>query len=359
MVKSLIITVGFVIFLSLAFVLLGNKNIDFIRTDNKNLGDKISASKETPFLPVTTSVSEPSAQNKDSSQEVSRMPVKKEILVLPPQKTEIDFPEKPVATSTVLATTTEVFSPVVASLPPLDEEALFKAVVKIQCPADDGLSKYVGSGFVLKGGIVATAAHVVQNSAGNICDVIFPSDRRPTYYFKGAIVNLKEVARRHDEEGIDFAILKLPEIDSYIDAKAIFAEYPYIPYPVCENPKMFGDKLFHFGYPSNYADQNYLSGLRGESVVYEDIKGIKDALSEDQTFSYRTPIFSSTYDETKMHPYMVSRVASFYGDSGGLAFNKDKQCILGPHRGGTIGKSSGENYSIFMLMGWDKAGNFY
>lgn len=40
---------------------------------------------------------------------------------------------------------------------------------------------------------------------------------------------------------------------------------------------------------------------------------------------------------------------------GGLAFNKTKQCILGPHRGGTIGKASGENYTIFMNMGWNDA----
>ena len=118
------------------------------------------------------------------------------------------------------------------------------------------------------------------------------------------------------------------------------------------NPKMLSDKLLHFGYPSNYADQNYLSRLEGEAVVYADITGIKEQLSEDQTYVFKTPIFSFTGDEFNKHPYMVSRVASFYGDSGGLAFNADKQCVIGPHRGGTIGKSAGENYSVFMNLGW-------
>lgn len=280
--------------------------------------------------------------------------VKKEISISSPAENNISSPNKISTASTSLATTTRALTNIVTTLPPLDEANLLKAVVKIQCPASDGLGKYIGSGFVFKGGIVATAAHVIKDSASSECEIIFPHERRPIHYLRGKIENLKEVIRRHDEEGIDLAVLKLPDLSAYPEAKEIFNEYPFIPYPVCENPAMLGDELLHFGYPSNYADQNYLSEQKGKAVVYADIGGIKEALSEDQTFTYKTPIFSSSYDESRMHPYMVSRVASFYGDSGGLAFNETKQCVLGPHRGGTIGKSNGENYSVFMLMGWDK-----
>ena len=275
-------------------------------------------SEEATTTPLIEEITKPKPKADTSFKQISPQVTKKEILIPSFVKTEIDLSKMPVRVIPA-ATTTEVLLSE-SKLPPLDEEALLKTVVKIQCLASDGLSKYVGSGFVLKNGIVATAAHVIKDSASNICDIIFPHDRRPIYYLKGAIDNLKEVIRRHDEEGIDFAVLKLPDINSYPEAKAIFSDYPYIPYPVCENPKMLGDKLLHFGYPSNYVDQNYLSELRGESIVYMDIKGIKDALSEDQTFAYRTPIFSSTNNETKLHPYMISRVASFLGDYGGLGF---------------------------------------
>lgn len=239
------------------------------------------------------------------------------------------------------------------TLPPLDEEEILKAIVKIQCSTEDGLGKYIGSGFAIKDDRVITAAHVVKDSGSKICEVIFPSERRPVHYFRGTIVDFYEVKQRHDIEGIDVAILKLPPLESYPEGKAIFQKYPAVPYSICENPRMLEDRLLHFGYPSNYLDQSYLSRLEGKALVYADIKGIREQLSEDTTFVFKTPVFGYTYDDSKEHPYMVSQVASFYGDSGGLAFNADKQCIIGPHRGGTIGKASGENYSIFMNIGWE------
>lgn len=236
-------------------------------------------------------------------------------------------------------------------LKPLDETSILKAVVKIECPADGG--KYIGSGFAVKGNIIVTAAHVIKDSISEGCTVIFPYERKPIHYLKGVIANLEEIKKRHDEQGVDFALLKLPTLDSYPEAKAIYGEsYPYIPYPACSNPKMLGDKLLHFGYPSNYADQNYLSRLEGEAVASADIKGIKEQLSQDQSYSFKSPVLGFTYDEEALHSYMVSRVASFYGDSGGLAFNATQQCILGPHRGGTIGREAGENFSVFINMGW-------
>ncbi len=266
-----------------------------------------------------------------------------------PATTEVQVPKLPPA-------------PTVAS-EPLDKKILLDAVVKIQCPMADGLGKYIGSGFAIGGRTIITAAHVIKDSASDTCEVIFPRERKPIHYLKGTIVNLKETIRRHDEEGIDIGILILPELSSYPEARAIFsnpsgtggASYPSISYPICNSPRVLGDKLLHFGYPSNYVDQTYLSELPGEAVVHAEIKSIENRLSLDGTYSYKSPIFDFTYDESKMHPYMVSRVASFYGDSGGLAFNADKQCIIGPHRGGTIGKAAGENYSVFMNLGWEKA----
>ena len=234
----------------------------------------------------------------------------------------------------------------------LDEAALLRAVVKIECPTTDGLGKYVGSGFVMPGNVVVTAAHVIKDSGSATCSVIFSHDRVPVHYLKGTIDDLKEVQRRHDEQGIDLAVIHLPALESYPEAQAIFTEYPAIPYPVCTDANLLGDTLLHFGYPANFKDQSYLSELQGEAVLFADIKGIKNQLSADQTYTFKSPIFSFTGDETALHPYMVSRVGTYYGDSGGLAFDATKQCILGPHRGASIGSSSGENYSVFMVLGW-------
>lgn len=240
--------------------------------------------------------------------------------------------------------------------PPLDEQALLLAVVKIQCPTSDNLGEYIGSGFVLKGDIVITAAHVVMDSGSENCKVIFPSkERRPVHYLRGVIQDLADLKKRHDEEGIDVAVLKLPPLDSYSEAQAIFNKYPAIPYLVCESPMMRGDKLLHFGYPSNFVNQDYLSKLDGEVITYADIDGVKEQLSQDATYTFKSPIFKYTNDESRLYPYMISRVPSFYGDSGGLAFNAAKQCVLGPHRGGTIGRGAGENYSVFMFLGWEGA----
>lgn len=242
------------------------------------------------------------------------------------------------------------------ALPPLDLKAILAAVVKIECPSEDLRGKYVGSGFVLPKGIVVTAAHVIKDSGSDDCQVIFPNkDRAPSHYLRGITEDLVQVKRRHDEEGIDVAVIFLPALSEYPEGAAVFPNgYPFIPYPICDEPRMLKDKLLHFGYPSNYLNQSYLSQLDGEAIIYADIQGITEQLSEDQTFTFKTPIFGHTKDQSGLHPYMVSRVPSFYGDSGGLAFNATKQCILGPHRGGTIGGGAGENFSVFPILGWER-----
>lgn len=242
--------------------------------------------------------------------------------------------------------------------PPLDEQAILRAVVKIECPSKDGKGRYIGSGFAVSNGIIVTAAHLIQNSGSEECRVIFPHKRVPSHYLTGRTEDRAAVRIRHDEEGIDVATLTLPPLTEYPEAQAIFPDaYPSIPYPVCEDPDMIGNALMHFGYPSNFLNQSYLSKSDGEAIAYADIQGIETRFTRDQTAAYQSPIFSysAAAEKHRLHPYMISRVPTFYGDSGGLAFNATKQCILGPHRGGTIGGGAGENISIFPLLGWPPA----
>ncbi len=280
------------------------------------------------------------------------------VFLLPPSLTQ---PEKQIfaKASSFLpqATSSEgaaIRPPSPSPLPPLDEQSILHAVVKIECPAADGNGKYIGSGFALKGAVVVTAAHVVKDSGSQTCTVIFPNERRPIYYLHGALEDLRTIQRRHDEKGIDVAVLKLPKFSEYPDAVKIFQnDYPFIPYPICTNPALLDDETLHFGYPSNYADQNYLSELPGKVVVFGDITGIEDRRSLEGNDTYKSPILSYMDDTSLMHPYLLSRVPSFYGDSGGLTFDKTKQCIIGLHRGGTIGRGAGENYSLIMVLGWE------
>ncbi len=237
----------------------------------------------------------------------------------------------------------------------IDEEVILHAVVKIECLRSGGLGKYVGSGFALERGVIVTAGHLVMFSAEPTCSVIFPERQRPIYYLKAAIRNRDDIRKRHDGDGVDFAFLDLPAPENYPDALAIFAEYPAVPYPICRTAGAIGDRLFHFGYPSNFAGNSHLEKTEGELAAFADIEGVGEQLSLDQTHAYRTPQLAFTDDETRPHPYTVSRVASFYGDSGGLALNADRECIIGPHRAATIGGSAGENYALFFTLGWNTA----
>lgn len=283
--------------------------------------------------------------------------------VLPLPTTFISVPsgEKIPTTSPLVpfpATSTLVSLPKPPPLPSLNLEAIFSAVVKIECPSEDRRGKYVGSGFVLPAGTIVSAAHLLMVSGSETCTVIFPNkNRAPSHWLSGTISEDRAAIRaRHDEEGIDVATLVFPPLGEYPEAAAVFPDaYPSIPYPVCAEPDMIGDALMHFGYPSNFLNQSYLSKADGIAIAYADIKGIETLFNQDQTDTYRSPIFSYSIDKQNLHPYMVSRAPSFYGDSGGLAFNATKQCILGPHRGGTIGGGAGENVSIFPLLGWQGA----
>ncbi|KKW18167.1 MAG: hypothetical protein UY60_C0019G0009 [Parcubacteria group bacterium GW2011_GWB1_50_9] len=259
------------------------------------------------------------------------------------------------------ATTTEKAAPPAATqekprTPEIDENAILRAVVKIQCPATDGIGKSIGSGFVLKDGLVVTVAHLLMDSGSKTCDVIFPKDRFPIHYLKGEITeDFSVIRKRFEDDGIDLGFLRLPVIAEYDDARTIFGNfYPALPYPVCDNPSVIGDVVYHYGYPSNFQGLNYLSRMDGIIVSYADIRGTSTQVSADGGATYRAPDFSFTDDEKEFHPYAVSQVGIFYGSSGGLAFDASKACILGVNHG--FGKGSTLTYSIFLNLGWKAAG---
>ncbi|MFY9462857.1 MAG: hypothetical protein WAP52_01585 [Candidatus Sungiibacteriota bacterium] len=243
-------------------------------------------------------------------------------------------------------------------LPPLDEKAIFGAVVKIECPSEDRKGKYVASGFAMPQGVIVTAAHFIKDSGSDTCQVIFPRDRAPSIFLVGKTEDRAVVRKRHDEQGIDVAFIFMPLLASYPEARGVFPDaYPFIPYPVCADPVLLSDRILHYGYPSSFQNNSYLDRNAGTAVAYADINGITEELSEDQTYLFKTPIFGYTSDQSQLHPYLITRSASFYGDSGGLGFNATRQCIIGPDRGGTIGGAAGENFSVFMVLGWDGVRN--
>lgn len=243
-----------------------------------------------------------------------------------------------------------------SKLPEIDENAIFRAVVKIQCFAADGIGRSIGSGFVLKDGLVVTVAHLLMDSGAKSCDVIFPKDRFPIHYLKGEITeDFSVIRKRFEEDGIDIGFLRIPVIAEYADARMIFGDsYPSIPYPVCTDSSIIGDTVYHYGYPSNFKDLNYLSRMEGVIISYADIQGASTQTPADGGASYRVPDFSFTDDESGFHPYAVSQVGIFYGSSGGLAFNASRACILGVNHG--FGKGSTATYSIFLSIGWKGAG---
>lgn len=258
------------------------------------------------------------------------------------------------ASSTVASSSVSMAEAALPPLPPLREDELFRAVVKIECPSEDQKGVYVGSGFVMPRGVVVTAAHLLTDMGGDTCKVIFPHNRGPAHYLFGTPEDREAIKKRHDGQGIDLAFLFLPALASYPEGKAVFPDgYPIVSYPVCARPNLIGDRLLHFGYPGNFHNNSYLARSEGEALAYGDITGVSSQLSEDQSSISQVPVLSYTTDQSALHPYLVSRAPSFYGDSGGLAFDATKQCILGVGHGGTMGGAAGENYSVLMMLGWE------
>ena len=318
---------------------------------------------------TTSAVSEnPSGVDASENKKIHSLPpiVKKNpaSIVIPPKMiAQVVAPPTPIlsgsaATSSIASSIAPAVpaapaAPHAPPFPPLNEKGIFSAVVKIECPSEDRKGKYVASGFAMARGVIVTAAHFIKDSGTDTCTVIFPHDRAPSHYLFGRTEDREVVRKRHDEQGIDVAFMFMPLLAAYPEARAVFPDaYPSIPYPVCRSAALLGDAILHFGYPSSFQDNSYLDMSEGRAAAYADISGIKDELSEDQSYLFKTPIFKYTDDQSQLHPYLIARSASFYGDSGGLAFDATRQCIVGPDRGGTIGGGAGENFSVFMVLGW-------
>ena len=233
-------------------------------------------------------------------------------------------------------------------------EELFPAIVKIECPTSSGVGAYTGTGFVVPPAMVITAAHIVINVATTTCRIIFPQGRTPTYHVTGTIEQVDETRRRHDEEGLDIALLRLPPEEERTPESLFSNGYPEIPYPLCGKSSKVGDRLRHFGYPTNFAGQNYLLDAEGELILGANITGMTTQLSEDQRTSFRTPLLSFKEDAGITHPYLVSHSNTFYGDSGGLVFNETRRCVLGIQRASTLGRKGNDNFALFFQLGWEE-----
>lgn len=273
----------------------------------------------------------------------------------PPNPPKVQKPRSPALNFPVLETPFPPVSeekPIAVPLPLIDDAELLQAIVRVECLNVAGTGKYVGSGFVISNNRVITAAHVVMNASGEECNVVFPRDRRPIVYVKAHVEQKSTLRDKHDKEGIDVAVLSLPLITNTPSVgEALGSAYPAIQYPICRDPNILGDVLYHYGYPSNFAGNNYLQFVKGSAAIYADVKGITEQLSQDQAYTFKTPLFDLQYDAARFHTYLVSRVGTFYGDSGGLTLDASKRCIVGPSRGSTIGASSGENYTILSVLG--------
>lgn len=358
------IAIGAAIFLFVAVVFF----FPFEQFFNREAGiiDRpiISDNREPPSEKIISEekpdVSAPEIQNeKKLEQKKDETPVKpseQKSSSRAPIAVAVLFPPVSLSATTTADATPPVVTQEKPKLLEIDEDAIFRAVVKIQCPAADGIGKSIGSGFVLKDGIVVTVAHLLMDSGVKTCDVIFPKDRFPIHYLKGEITeSVEAIKKRFEEDGIDIGFLRIPLIAEYDDARTIFGNfYPSLPYSVCDNPSIIGDVVYHYGYPSNFKDLNYLSRMEGVVVSYADIQGTSIQIPEGGGASYRAPDFSFTNDEKEFHPYAVSQVGIFYGSSGGLAFDASRACILGVNHG--FGKGSTATYSIFLSIGWKAAG---
>ena len=280
--------------------------------------------------------------------------------IAPPPPIVFIYPPVPQASTTIGEKKSEAL-PIVEKKPKIgafDENLIFRAVVKIQCPASDGVGKSIGSGFVLGSGLVVTVAHLLMDSASDTCDVIFPNNRFPIHYLKAKITeDTARIRERLEKDGIDIAFLKMPPMAEYSDARSIFGSaYPSLPYPLCSNPAIIGNVVYHYGYPSSFKDLNYLSRMEGTIVSYADVSSVSPKISEDYS-TYLAPDFYFTISESQFHPYAVSKVGIYYGDSGGLVFDATNACVLGVNHG--FGMNGSTAFSIYTILSYGIANTLF
>lgn len=232
-------------------------------------------------------------------------------------------------------------------LPPLNEDALMRAVVRIQC------GNIYGSGIIVNSeGLVLTVAHVIISAieaGASECDVIFPKKHpefnfySETYYRKGVIIASTTTATLYKEKSLDVAALRirpLPDDPVFPDG------YPFVNMPFC-GTDILDDEILLFGYAANVgtsADSpgSVLSRFSGGVLQFADITGVrKEPSSISKNGNDFFPNLAYSLDENMPHPIVIIfSNNNFSGASGGLAFNASKQCIVGTNS--AVGTSTGD-----------------
>ncbi len=244
----------------------------------------------------------------------------------------------------------QTFPVSITSLSGFVESEAKKAIVLIECLKTN--AKSLGSGVVIKGSLVLTAAHVVEETEGDECNVAFPDDQgNARHYFKALIQDKESTSQRYKTDGLDFAILKLLPLTSH----EVFSTYPFTSIATCPSDTLY-DTSFHLGYSGTITA---VGGLRpqvnqkGIVSAYGDIQSVKLVTTSDGKIDYQ-PDLEYTNDTLNQHPYIVSQVDNLYpGASGSPAFDTAQGCLLGLDI--SAGKDSqGNIYAWIINVGFEK-----
>lgn len=219
---------------------------------------------------------------------------------------------------------------------------IFKSTVKFKC--NDRFNPggyYYGSGFVVPGNRIITAAHILYAASGNSCEIIFPDlKRNATYAVKTDLGDIDKITEVYTKQYKDIAVLPLPPIENNPPVAAKFGDiYPDISLPFCDSSIRIGDKVQFFGYPED--NPNYLSDSLGSIYGYlspnfgtyeKDGEFLIDSnIALGEISSY--PGSMNKYNEVAFKTEGSSLTSSREGYSGGPAIDVDKKCILGPVSG--------------------------
>ena len=298
------------------------------------------------LMPVTEiSITDERVEESIERQPLSTQSEEKIIAIEPvkekPAKTSIVLPITPMLPITVAVPEPEPKSDLTIEIlftPKIDEDAIKSAVVRVRCGST------FGSGFVIKRGekyYVFTAAHVVIDRVeANVeyCDAIFPykdanGNYREAHYRSAKILDPEGVEKNFKEIGHDIAVLEIIPIPSE-DAERFPNGYPVIGYDFCPSDTL-GDNIYLFGYAANLGTAQtpgaFLSKFIGNIIQYGDVSGTNQKSSSEfiSGFVY-TPKIESSLDMARQHPVVIIvSDNNFFGASGGLVFDFDKQCVAG------------------------------
>ena len=216
----------------------------------------------------------------------------------------------------------------------IDYNELLTATVKMKCPSKVNPGEYYyGSGFIISGNRLITAAHIIEASVGDVCDIILPdTNRNATYSISVDISDRSQLQEIRQVQLQDVVEYQLPSINSNSAvASAYNNQYPYISLPFCDASIRIGDDLEFYGYPE--INPNYLSNISGSIYGYQQaylVAGdIELSFTTDEIYNYLPQYFS---DYINILAEIDSSIP-IMGYSGGPVINKSKKCIVGPNSG--------------------------